>query len=273
MGQAPDELTGTHAGPGSPEQIETEIAGTRSALSADLDELTDRLSPSNVAQRQADKVKERATGLKDRVMGSAHDAADSVMGSAHDAADSVRGKAGDVRGKAGDVRHRAGDTGGGLRERAGSVREGAAGSAGDAKGAVTSKTRGNPLAAGVIAFGAGWLLSSLLPSSEKEAQATSKAVDAAKEHSGGVVEAAKGVVSDVRGNLQEQATQAAQHVADTAKEGVEAVRSDAQDAATHVKEHGQSAAGEVKDQGQSAAGEVKDQGQSAAGEVRGTARG
>ncbi|WP_432504111.1 DUF3618 domain-containing protein [Kineococcus arenarius] len=266
MGQAPDELTGTHAGPGSPEQIETEIAGTRSALSADLDELTDRLSPSNVAQRQADKVKDKATGFKDRVMGSAHDAADSVMGSAHDAADSVRGKAGDVR-------HRAGDTGGGVRERAGSVREGAAGSAGDAKGAVTSKTRGNPLAAGVIAFGAGWLLSSLLPASEKEAQATSKAVDAAKEHGGGVVEAAKGVVSDVRGNLQEQATQAAQHVADTAKEGVEAVRSDAQGAAAHVKEHGQSAAGEVKEHGQSAAGEVKDQGQSAAGEVRGTARG
>jgi hypothetical protein len=39
---------------------------------------------------------------------------------------------------------------------------------------VKRKAQGNPLAAGVIAFGLGMLVSSLIPSSEKERQAVSQ---------------------------------------------------------------------------------------------------
>ena len=39
------------------------------------------------------------------------------------------------------------------------------------------KTQGNPLAAGVIAFGLGMLVSSLIPSAEKERDAVSRLQD------------------------------------------------------------------------------------------------
>ena len=43
-----------------------------------------------------------------------------------------------------------------------------------APAAVKRKTQGNPLAAGVIAFGLGMLVSSLIPSTEKERQVVSE---------------------------------------------------------------------------------------------------
>jgi hypothetical protein len=46
------------------------------------------------------------------------------------------------------------------------------------RGAVGGQTQGNPLAAGLIAFGVGWLAASLIPASRPEQQAAAKA----KEH-------------------------------------------------------------------------------------------
>ena len=124
-----------------PQQLKQDIEGTRSQLSNDLDALTDRLNPSNVAQRQVDKAKANVAtgiaGVKDRVMGSAHDVADT----ARNAADSGRG------------------------------------GASDGKAAVKQRTRGNPMAAGLIAFGAGWLLSSLIPTASAEKDLASAAKD------------------------------------------------------------------------------------------------
>ena len=42
------------------------------------------------------------------------------------------------------------------------------GAAGDAKSAVRRQARGNPLVAGLVAFGAGWLVSSLIPATSAE---------------------------------------------------------------------------------------------------------
>jgi len=46
-----------------------------------------------------------------------------------------------------------------------------------------ARTEGNPLAAGLIAFGAGWLVSSLLPATEKEKQAATSVKETAQQHS------------------------------------------------------------------------------------------
>jgi hypothetical protein len=43
------------------------------------------------------------------------------------------------------------------------------------------RTWGNPLAAGLVVFGAGWLLSSLLPATEREQQAAAQLKDLAVE--------------------------------------------------------------------------------------------
>ena len=125
-----------------PDQLRAEIDRTRANLSADVDQLTDRVAPANVARRQADKVKGAVGGaaasVKDRVMGTASDT--------HDRASAATSAVGDA--------------------------------ATGAPARVRSQTRGNPMAAGLIALGAGWLLGSLLPASAREQQAASKV----KEH-------------------------------------------------------------------------------------------
>jgi hypothetical protein len=104
-----------------------------------------------------------------------------------------------------------------------------------------AQARGNPLAAGLIAFGVGALVSSLLPASAAEQQAATK-----------VKEAATPVLSDaakeVSGNLKEPAQQA-----------VEAVKGTATDAASTVKDEGTSAAADVKGQAQDAKDTVAQQ--------------
>ena len=225
MGQAPDELSTT--------QIQGDIEETRSSLTADLDELTDRLSPSNVAHRQVDKAKAGVVGVKDKIMGTAQEATatarDKVMGTAHDISDSAQ------------------HTTGAVGDRLSTAKHSASGATGDATSAVKSKTQGNPLAAGVVAFGLGLLVSSLIPASQKEAQATGALVDVAKDKGPPLVERATSVLSDVQGSVQETAKGAAQAVGESARDAAQTVKSDAQGATEEVRGHGQQAATEVRD--------------------------
>ena len=108
-----------------PDAIRANIERTREELSRDVNALGDSVSPSHIAHRQAEKVKGRATAVRERVMGTASGAGD---------------RASDVAQGVGDAAHQAGHT-------------------------VERKTQGNPLAAGLIALGAGWLVGSLLPAS------------------------------------------------------------------------------------------------------------
>ena len=66
----------------SPEELRAEIDATRANLSNDVDALTDHVSPSNIAGRQKEKVKdkvsEKVSGVRDRVMGTVDDARDRV---------------------------------------------------------------------------------------------------------------------------------------------------------------------------------------------------
>jgi hypothetical protein len=177
----------------NPEEIRAEIERTRASLSDNVDELAESAKPKNVAKRQVDKVKDAAGGVKDR-----------VMGAASDTADTVAGKASSLAGQAGDA--------------AGNV---------DLKG----RTQGNPLAAGLIAFGAGLLISSLIPSSQKEQRAVSNLQDKAAP----LQEKAKEAAQEVAGNLKEPVQEAAQSVKQTAAEGAERVKDEGSSAAEDVK--------------------------------------
>ncbi|MGT2426063.1 DUF3618 domain-containing protein [Amnibacterium kyonggiense] len=103
----------------------------------------------------------------------------------------------------------------------------AAGVAGSAVGTA----KGHPLVVGLIAFGAGWLLSSLVPTADAERGLASTA----KEKAGPLVDGAKEAAKDVAQQLKEPAQEAAAHVRDTAT-----------DAAGAVKEEGRSAASDVR---------------------------
>ena len=61
-----------------------------------------------------------------------------------------------------------------------------------------SKARGNPLAAGLIAFGIGYLISSAIPSTEKEQEAASRLQEKAAPLTDKVREAASDAVDQLR---------------------------------------------------------------------------
>ena len=211
-----------------PDEIRADIERTRAALSDDVDDLAESVKPKNVAGRQVGKVKEAAGNLKERVMGSDDD---DYSGSA---VGTVSDKANSAKDAVGDAAYTARDT---VSERASEARDAVR----DAPGRLKRRAQGNPLAAGVIAFGLGMLVSSLIPSSEKEREAVSQLQEPVKEK-------AAEVAKDIGEGLKPAAQEAAESVKTTAQEGVES-----------VKQEGQSAAADVKDQAQSSKETVQQQ--------------
>ncbi|PYF99072.1 Protein of unknown function [Georgenia satyanarayanai] len=188
-----------------PDAIRHDIERTRADLSQNVDALGDKVNPGNIAQRQGDKVRGAVTDAKDK-----------VFGSASDAAGSVRDRAGHAGGMAQDAPHR-----------------------------VKDKAEGNPLAAGLIAFGAGLLAAGLIPSSRKERELVGEARDS--DALSKATEEVKSAAQDTAEQLREPAQQAVQEVKDTATEGVEHVREEGTGAAQDVKSEAQDSAGTVRD--------------------------
>lgn len=193
----------------SPEELRRDIAGTREDLSRDVDLLNEKIAPRNVMHRQVDKAKGGIVGLKDKVMG-----ATPSTSSIGDAASSAGSTVGDT-------------VSGGVET-------------------ARSRTAGNPLAAGMIAFAAGWLVASLIPASRAEEQAAQQVKDKA---------------ADLAEPLKEEAKQAGMQL----KEGLQGP---AQEAVETVKASATSAAQTVADEGRSAAEDMKDEGQASVENVR-----
>jgi hypothetical protein len=227
-----------------PEQIRRDIERTQAALSQDVDALAEKVTPGKIVERRVDRARDAATRLKEKVMGS------DPYGNQHGAA----GYVGDVRSAASTATDRVSGT---ASSAASSVQDAASSAAGtvqdaastavgavqEAPQAIRRQTRGNPLAAGLIAFGAGWLVSSLLPASRREQELADQAKQVAQEK---VQPAAQQVAADVKENLREPAQQA-----------VESVRSTAQDAKDTVTDEGRTAAQDVQGRAQDAAGNVR----------------
>jgi gas vesicle protein len=213
-----------------PEVIRQQIEDTRRELSYDVDALNEKVNPARVVDRRMTAAKGRMSAMKEKVMGSAQHTSSQTQGMASDMAGSVQGAAS-------------------------SAVEGVQSAASSAVGAVQQapdmairQTQGNPLAAGLIAFGAGWLISSLLPASQKEQQLAQQAETAFREN---------------KDTLLEPAKQAAQEIGDqlkpAAQEAMESVKSTAQDAAATVKDEGQSAVQDVQGQAQQSKDKVQSQ--------------
>lgn len=197
----------------SPDQIRADIARTRAELSDNVNTLTYEANPKTIARRQVGKVRSAFTGAKDKVMGG-----DNLSSSAGSAGSSAGQSIGDAASSVGDAISDAPDT-------------------------IRTQTQGNPLAAGLIAFGVGALVAGLLPASRPEQQVAGRVKDAAEPLKEQLTEAAK----DAASSLQEPAQQA-----------VESVKSSATEAVDTVKEEGTSAAADVKSQAQDSAQAVQD---------------
>lgn len=74
----------------NPDEIRADIERTRQDLSTNVDAVTEKVSPSKVAQRQTDKVRSTLSGWKDHVMGSADHAGGSAASTAQHAAEAAR---------------------------------------------------------------------------------------------------------------------------------------------------------------------------------------
>jgi hypothetical protein len=206
-----------------PDVIRRQIEDTRRELSYDVDALNEKVNPARVVDRRVTAAKGRITRVKERVMGSAQDTtataqyrASSAVGTVQDAASTAADSVQSAASSAVDAVQQAPDV-------------------------ITRQAQGNPLAAGVIAFGVGWLVSSLLPASEKEKQLAQQAESAVKEHKDALLEPAKQAAQEVGDQLKPAAQQAVQEVKATAQEAAET-----------VKEEGQAAAADVQGQAQQA---------------------
>jgi hypothetical protein len=213
-----------------PDVIRRQIEDTRRELSYDVDALNEKVNPARVMDRRVSAAKGRMTRMKEKVMGSVDDPTSSAQGMASDAAGSVQ------------------DAASGAADTVQSAASSAAQAVQQAPETITRQTQGNPLAAGLIAFGAGWLISSLLPASEKEKQLAQQAETAVRENKDMLLEPAKQAAQEMGEQLKPAAEQA-----------MEEVKATAQDAAQTVKAEGQSAAEDVKGEAQSAKQTVQSQ--------------
>lgn len=193
----------------SPEELREEIERTRQDLSRDVDLINEKVSPGRIVQRRVDKTKGAVGSIRERVMGSASSGTSSISDKASSAQSSVSDAVGAVGG-APDLARR--------------------------------QAEGNPMAAGLIAFGAGMLIASLLPATQAEQNAAS----ALQERASDLKEPLKDIANEIKDDLQEpaqaavatlrdSATEAVQTVQEQGKSSAETVTSEAKDAGQQVK--------------------------------------
>jgi ElaB/YqjD/DUF883 family membrane-anchored ribosome-binding protein len=238
-----------------PEVIRHQIEQTRSNLSANVNTLADTVNPVHAAKRKTARARIAMRRVKDRVMGtatagprygpatygtssagawagaSAPPAAGSGGSGVRGAVSNVGNKVSDLGSTVGNTMSDVGSTVGNTMSDVGStmsdVGSTVSNAVSEAPQVIRSQAQGNPLAAGLIAFGVGWLVGSLLPATEPEQQAAAKV----KETAGPAV---TGLAKETAGQLKEPAQQA-----------VESVRETATDAAATVREEGKSGAQDV----------------------------
>ncbi|CAN5881414.1 hypothetical protein BH23ACT5_BH23ACT5_19890 [soil metagenome] len=118
------------------------------------------------------------------------------------------------------------ESNGGLKERAGEVAE----TMSSAPDEVVKHTRGNPLAAGAIAVGAGALLASLLPETRPEKKLAAGLQPGLEETGSRLVEAGKDLAEDMKEVVEE----GFEHVRDSASSASQGLTEDAKEAGGRI---------------------------------------
>jgi hypothetical protein len=202
----------------NPKHIQDEIDRTREDLSSNVNALADKVSPNRIVGRRIRRTKAAVTTMRERVMGASTSATDSVSSAASTAGDAVSSAASTVVDAAKSV-----------------------------PSAATEQTQGNPIAAGLIAFGVGWLVSSLLPASNKEQYIAEQVKDKVADAAQPLVEQAQQSAKEIASNLQQPAHGAVDQVRSTAHDAVGTMTDEAKEAGD-IGEHAKSATRDVTGQ-------------------------
>jgi len=236
-----------------PDQIRRDIERTQTHLSTDVNALSEKVTPGRIVQRRVGRARAAVGRLKDRVMGS--DPTPSFYGGAQggrlgqaasSVADTASSAASSVAGTASSAASSVSDAASGAVSTVSDAASSAAAAVQEAPQVARRQAQGNPLAAGLIAFGAGWLVSSLLPASRREQQLAEQARDKATDLGQPLAEAAKQAATEVKDNLQEPARQAVESVKSTATEAGQTVAQQGRSAAQDVQATTRETAGTVR---------------------------
>ena len=187
----------------SAEELRYEIADTRAELGQTLDAIGDRVSPGRMIERRKNRFVLGMRSAKDRIMGTATDAGNAVT-------------------------DRAQGVGGGIAETAGSAVD----TVRNAPEAARQQAQGNPVMAGAVAFGLGFLVAAAFPPSRTEEQLAEQAMDKAE---------------PVKRQLMESGQEVAEHLKDSAAEAVEQVKQTATEGAGQVADTAKEASQTTKD--------------------------
>lgn len=192
------------------EELRMDIVEERRELAQSIEAIGDRVSPGRMVERRTNRVKDRLSSIRDTVMGAAP-SMPSMPSMPHPGAPSMPTMPSVSMPSMPDVQ---------------------------------GTTRGNPLAAGLVAFGVGALAAAIFPATRKEAEVAQAAREA-------VEPMAQEVGKEMAAGMQEHAKEAAEQVKAVATDGAEQVKQAATTATEHAKEAGAHAADEVKQQASS----------------------
>ncbi len=193
----------------NPEQLKHEIENTRRDVSTDVDALTEKVHPKRVVGRRVGRARNAMGNLRDRVMGGASDA---TSGTAQGISSAASGVGSTAASAASTVADTASSTGAAVRRRA----------------------EGNPLAAGMIAFGVGWLVSSLLPASRQEQRAAARVTGVARDTAQPLAQQAGQALSELKDDMRQPAQRAAERVRSAAAEAAGTVQDQARSSGSKV---------------------------------------
>ncbi|GAC1503866.1 MAG: hypothetical protein NVS1B14_09500 [Vulcanimicrobiaceae bacterium] len=219
----------------SADELRLEIEQTRGELGNTFNAIEDRVSPKRVLMRKTERIRATMKSMKDMVMGTE----ERLVEAAKHGGEVIGDKVGLAASKIGDA---ASETTHKLADGASVVAD----AAHAAPGAIKRRTTGNPLAAGLILFGAGAVIASLLPSSKKEREVAGQLKDKAEPLTRSAIEAGKSLTQDIKAKAATAAKEVTDHAAAAAGSVKEEAARQAESLKNVAKDAALNAKGEVK---------------------------
>jgi hypothetical protein len=183
------------------QELRQQLGEQRADISRDLNAIGDRVSPGRIVERRQAAIRQKVSGLKDKVMG----AADS---SAH------------------AVRHAGDSASSALTDSASNLMHG-----------TVDAAEGNPLAMGLVAFGAGLVVATLFPASRTERHLAQHAQPALEQAAAEAAPAARHLIDDIKPAAQD----AIADLRDSATDSLETVKQHATDATAETADEAKNA--------------------------------
>lgn len=166
--------------------LKQDMESRRASISHTIDELENRVHPGRVTARGKYRVRQQVTSWKDNIMGAADDGT------------------------------------GRMKDRM----SGMADTAGQAPQQMVSKAKGNPLAAGLIAVGAGAIIGGLLPTTRQEERMVEDMQPDLNRAASEVREAGMSMAEDVKESVSESVEHVKESVKSSAQEMTDQAKSD-----------------------------------------------